>query len=87
MAQQNGRDARFDEKVLRMAEEGIVAHGPHVSVPKAAPGLGNPAPLGLLCFGMTTGKVFWLLWGLDSALVLCTGAVLTQLFECAKRVT
>lgn len=57
MAPNNGlNDAvRIDDKMLRDAEEGHAMQQlvkPVVSTP--ASGIGNPAPLGLLCFGMTT---------------------------------
>lgn len=57
MAAQARDTAAYNEKVLRMAEEGLASHGngrmeaEPVPMPK---GIGNPAPLGLLCFGMTT---------------------------------
>lgn len=41
----------LDEKRLRDLESG----GMTQPVPAKAGGIGNPAPLGLLCFGMTTG--------------------------------
>jgi succinate-acetate transporter protein len=60
MAPNNGlNDAvRIDDKMLRDAEEGHAMQHlvkPVVSTP--ASGIGNPAPLGLLCFGMTTGAL------------------------------
>jgi succinate-acetate transporter protein len=53
MAQRTHDVLSIDDKRLRMAEEGL-AIAPAAPVP-ARPGLANPAPLGLLCFGMTTG--------------------------------
>lgn len=44
----------IDDKQLRMAEEGAPAAGSAPSMPVSR-GIANPAPLGLLCFGMTTG--------------------------------
>ncbi len=58
----------IDDKRLRMAEEGLTQEVPCVrfsEAPIAVPapkGLGNPAPLGLLCFGMTTGMSVGTLW-------------------------
>lgn len=53
MAQQTHDVLSMDDKRLRLAEEGL-QHAP-APVPARA-GLANPAPLGLLCFGMTTGR-------------------------------
>lgn len=57
MAHSNGLNdaSRIDDKMLRDVEDGLAVHPvgkPVVSAP--ASGMGNPAPLGLLCFGMTT---------------------------------
>lgn len=41
----------LDDKKLRDLEQG----GMPPAVPSNTGGIGNPAPLGLLCFGMTTG--------------------------------
>lgn len=54
MAQRTHDVLSIDDKRLRMAEEGI-QNVPAAPAP-ARPGLANPAPLGLLCFGMTTGR-------------------------------
>ena len=45
------------DKRLALAEAGGIEeqHLPSVAVPRAS-GIANPAPLGLLCFGMTTGE-------------------------------
>jgi hypothetical protein len=53
MAQRAHDVLSIDDKRLRLAEEGL-QNAPAAPVP-ARPGLANPAPLGLLCFGMTTG--------------------------------
>lgn len=61
MAHSNGLNdaSRIDDKMLRDVEDGLAVHPvgkPVVSAP--ASGMGNPAPLGLLCFGMTTGVLY-----------------------------
>lgn len=48
--------AGMTDKRLALAEAGGIEEQqmPHIA-PRAS-GIGNPAPLGLLCFGMTTGE-------------------------------
>lgn len=54
----NRRDvpSAYDDKALAAAEEGYANGSSPRSVPRpsATSGIANPAPLGLLCFGMTT---------------------------------
>lgn len=50
-----------DIKALNLAENGGVGRTPSAQMPLPASltaGIANPAPLGLLCFGMTTGMPF-----------------------------
>jgi succinate-acetate transporter protein len=72
MAMQANDLPQFDDKRLRMAEEGQIEVP--VPVPAAHQGLANPAPLGLLCFGMTTGA--------DSANARAKSSVPTILLFC-----
>jgi hypothetical protein len=45
------------DKRLALAEAGGIEEShQHMPVLPRGPSIGNPAPLGLLCFGMTTGK-------------------------------
>lgn len=45
------------DKRLALAEAGGIEETHHqMPAPVRGPGIGNPAPLGLLCFGMTTGE-------------------------------
>lgn len=45
------------DKRLALAEAGGIEEShQHIPVLPRGPSIGNPAPLGLLCFGMTTGK-------------------------------
>eukprot|EP00882_Tetradesmus_deserticola_P000109 GHRQ01000122.1.p1 GENE.GHRQ01000122.1~~GHRQ01000122.1.p1 ORF type:complete len:236 (+),score=41.43 GHRQ01000122.1:170-877(+) len=67
---QHDRDVHsIDEKRLRMAEEGLHS-SPAAPVPARA-GLANPAPLGLLCFGMTTVMLMFIDagWSEDPAII------------------
>lgn len=58
----------ISDKRLAMAEAGLLPEPERDSPPAPRSGLANPAPLGLLCFGMTTGAACWLRWGLRRAL-------------------
>ncbi|KAF8063821.1 satP [Scenedesmus sp. PABB004] len=47
----------LDDKRLRLAEEGMALPAPPAPAPACC--LANPAPLGLLCFGMTTAMLMF----------------------------
>lgn len=44
------------DKRLALAEAGGLEEQQMPPAPRGPSGIGNPAPLGLLCFGMTTGE-------------------------------
>jgi len=51
--------AAMTDKRLALAEAGGIEESHQLASPPRGPGIGNPAPLGLLCFGMTTGECDW----------------------------